>query len=57
MLIIFLKVKDKLQPKVFVNIASDILICLHDILDFMVDEKIEGIDVLFDQSFNLEKCW
>lgn len=39
-----------------VNVTRNPLICLHNLLDFMIDEEIEGIDVLLDQALDLEEC-
>ncbi len=38
-----------------VNIAKHSTVRFNNLLDLDVDEEIEGINVLFDQSFDLQK--
>ena len=45
-----------LEPKAGVDIRCNFAISFEDVLDVDIDEIIEGLDVLFDQPFNLEKC-
>ena len=49
--------KGKLEVEGAVNIASDSVVRLDDLLNLDLDEMIEGIDVLFDQALDLQKCW
>jgi hypothetical protein len=42
---------------VIVNLAGNPLICFHNILDFMVNEEVEGVDMLFDQALDFQKRW
>ena len=36
------------QPKARIDIRSDLVICLKDVLDVDVDEVVEGVNMLFD---------
>lgn len=44
-----------LEEEVGVSVAGDLLIalCTHNLLDLMVDEVIEGVDVLLHQASDL----
>lgn len=37
------------------DIAKDLLVGLHDLLDLDFDEEVEGIDMLLDQSLDLQE--
>jgi hypothetical protein len=45
-----------LEPKAGIDIRSDLVVCPHDVFDVHVDKIIEGVDVLFDQTFDFQKC-
>lgn len=51
-----LKMWHLLQPKVLVDITADEFIGLDDVLDFSFHKVVERVDVLFDKSFDLQKC-
>ena len=40
-----------------VDIAVDCGVCAQNSLEFSVDKEIVRVDVLFDETFDLEKCW
>jgi hypothetical protein len=41
-----------LEPKARVNIGCNFVICFDDVLNVRVHKVVEGIDVLFHESFD-----
>lgn len=44
-----------LEPEARVDVRGYLVIGLQDVLDVDVDEVVEGLDVLFDETFHFEK--
>ena len=40
-----------------IHITKDLLVRFDDLFDFNLDEKVERVNVLLDQAFDLEKSW
>ncbi len=45
----------ELEPEARVDVGSNFIVCLDDILDVNIDKVIEGIDMLLDETFDFEK--
>lgn len=43
------------EPKSRVNVRSDFMICFNDVLNVEIDKVVERIDVLFDETFDLQE--
>ncbi len=41
-----------LQPESGIYVRRDFVICFQDVLDVHIDEVIEGVDVLFDETLD-----
>lgn len=41
-----------LQPESGIYVRGDFVICFQDVLDVHIDEVIEGVDVLFDETLD-----
>lgn len=48
--------ESRLKIESTVYIAGDPVVCSNDLFDLGLDEEIEGVDVLFDQALDLQKC-
>ena len=46
-----------LDVKVGICLTSDALVGLHDVLDLDVSKVVERVQVLLDQSLDLQECW
>lgn len=44
------------EPEARINVRGDFVIGLHDVLDVDIDEIVEGINMLFYESFYFEEC-
>jgi hypothetical protein len=40
----------ELEPEVFFLVAADGAVGANDVLDFMLDKEVEGVDVLLDET-------
>jgi len=40
-----------------VNVGGDHVVSSKDVLEVYIDEIIEGVDMLLDQAFDLQKGW
>lgn len=45
-----------LEIESWVDIAKDFVIRLDDLFDLVVDEEVEGVNVLLHQAFDFEEC-
>ena len=43
------------EPKTRVDVRSDFMVCFNDVLNVDVDEVVERIDVLFDETLDLQE--
>ncbi len=44
-----------LKKKVWFDIAQDFLVGFHDLFELNLDEKVEGVYVLFDKPFDFQE--
>lgn len=44
-----------LKKKVWFDITQDFLVGFHDLFELDLDEKVEGVYVLFDKSFDFQE--
>jgi hypothetical protein len=52
----FVRVKGNLlEEEVGVGITSNPFICLYDFLNLRLDEKVERVNMLFDQAFDFQE--
>ena len=52
-----LEFTNPLKPEVIIDIAAHHFIRLDDLLYFMIDEKVERVDMLLYQTLNFQKRW
>ena len=45
------------QLKMWIHVGRDAVVGLDDIVNVNVDKIIEGINVLFNKTFDFQKCW
>ena len=44
-----------LEPEARIDVGRDLGVCLEDVFDVDVNEVVEGVDMLLDETFDLEK--